>query len=263
MKKNIKNIGFVLIVTLFVVLGNFSLVNATVDKIDFCHFPQGESDKGKLFENSPSWHSHEDHDGDFIIEDEYDRERCEALIETYACSDGIDNDQDGLTDMDDPGCESETDDNETDEGGSNGGGDEANEEDSSSDDDDPVYLSGRRRSVSSGTGGEVLGASIDTNTCGIYINSYMKMGIDNNPEEVMRLQNFLNEQGYTMPVTGYFGSITDENVKKFQSLYKEEILIPWVQFGFSDDPSGFVFKLTRYKINNMVCPGSEAYPVLS
>jgi len=238
--------------------GNVNVVNAIEDEADYCDSPQEESNDVENIEESPS--VDEDNGGDFVInftaEDYY---VCEPVVEEeiYACNDGIDNDEDGLTDMDDSGCESETDDDETNVVALKNAEEEV--EDSSSN------IGGRRRSIVSNNGGEVLGASTDTetNTCGIYLNSYMKTGGDNDSEEVKRLQTFLNGQGYIMPITGYFESITNENVKKFQIQYKEEILTPWIQFGFSDNPSGFVFKLTRYKINNMICPGSEAYPVLS
>ena len=49
---------------------------------------------------------------------------------------------------------------------------------------------------------EVLGASTDTITpayCPMYLNTYMKKGLDNDSQEVMKLQSFLNEQGISVP----------------------------------------------------------------
>jgi peptidoglycan hydrolase-like protein with peptidoglycan-binding domain len=112
--------------------------------------------------------------------------------------------------------------------------------------------------------GEVLGAFTGGGTCGIYLNDYMQQGEDNDFIEVLKLQVFLNEQGFEVPVTGIFGPETDTAVKSFQIAHKGEVLLPWVQYGLGDGetPTGYVYKTTRYKINNIVCPGSEAFPIL-
>ncbi len=122
--------------------------------------------------------------------------------------------------------------------------------------------SSRRSSRRHTTGGQVLGAftgdSSIGGSCGMYLNSYMRIGADNNREEVMKLQAFLNEQGYSIPVNGTFGSATEAAVKAFQKTHSAEILAPW---GITD-PTGYVYKMTRYVMNNMVCAGSEAKPTL-
>lgn len=114
-------------------------------------------------------------------------------------------------------------------------------------------------------GGQVLGAftsnSSNGGSCqGMYLKEYMKIGSANNSEEVTKLQAFLNEQGIYVPVTGYFGTLTEAAVKKFQAAHAADIITPW---GNLEAPTGYVYKTTRYVINNMVCPGSEAKPVLS
>ena len=105
----------------------------------------------------------------------------------------------------------------------------------------------------------VAGAS--TSFCP-FINDYMQIGIANDSWEVTKLQLFLNIFVGPTPITGIFDSTTDANVKLFQEKYRSEVLDPWVTQGIvpSSEPTGFVYKLTRWKINDLVCPGSEEYP---
>ena len=107
---------------------------------------------------------------------------------------------------------------------------------------------------------KVLGASTSTIpafTCdGMYIKSYMRMGKNNDAGDVLKLQVFLNAKGMTTPTDGIFGTSTDAAVRKFQVDYMSDILAPWkINTG-----TGYVYKTTRAKINNMVCPGSEPTP---
>jgi peptidoglycan hydrolase-like protein with peptidoglycan-binding domain len=108
---------------------------------------------------------------------------------------------------------------------------------------------------------KVLGAATSTVTTapacsGMYLTDYMRKGKANNPEQVKKLQAFLAEQGIATPVTGFFGDLTEASVKTFQAKYAAEVLTPWKL----TEPTGYVFKTTRAKINNMVCPGSEVMP---
>ena len=113
--------------------------------------------------------------------------------------------------------------------------------------------------------GEVLGASITAEELAAclkepYLKTYLKMGSNNDPVEVLKLQTFLNEtMGSTIPLTGYFGPITFGAVKKFQTSYKEEVLIPWVKAraASDDSPSGYVYKTTKRWINIMKCRDLE------
>ena len=76
------------------------------------------------------------------------------------------------------------------------------------------------------------------------------MGRNNDPEEVRKLQGFLNaEMGSSIPITGFFGQLTDEAVRAFQSKYATEILGPW---GINT-PTGYVYLTTRKKINEIFC----------
>lgn len=106
---------------------------------------------------------------------------------------------------------------------------------------------------------EVLGeATTSLGTCGIYLFDYIKYGAYNNPEEVKKLQRFLNqEMGANLPVTGIYDWATKEWVNKFQLKYKEQVLRPWVEVGVhesEDIPTGYVYKTTKRWINILMCP---------
>jgi hypothetical protein len=111
----------------------------------------------------------------------------------------------------------------------------------------------------------VLGASTSTPRCEAHLTGYLKMGEEASSTEVLKLQVFLNAAGIKTPLTGIFEAETDAAVRIFQMKHKAEVLTPWYKAKLSPDetPTGWVYKLTRWKINNIVCPGSEAYPVLN
>ena len=105
--------------------------------------------------------------------------------------------------------------------------------------------------------GEVLG-EVTEEDCGLYLYEYIKYGASNNPVEVRKLQTFLNlYMGENLEVTGFYGLNSLEAVNRFQLVYKEQILRPWVEEGLHDDenvPTGYVYKTTKRWINLMVCP---------
>ena len=109
--------------------------------------------------------------------------------------------------------------------------------------------------------GSVLGASIDeattsTTTCELF-KTFMKKGNKNNKAEVIKLQKFLNsELSLKLPLTGYFGSLTEKAVKAFQLKNSETILAPWVKNGSMKKAiaTGYFFKTTQHVANKMICP---------
>lgn len=168
------------------------------------------------------------------------------------CSNGLDDDGDQLVDLEDPGCTNTEDNDETNapagptliqtlpitsSGGSSSGGRRHG----------PLAINSN--------GGEVLGASTGP-MCEEYLKSYIKLGANNDPEEVKKLQEFLNEfMGADLPITGLYGPMTYGWVKKFQSLHSLSILVPWTQAGMqTDDPTGYVYKTTKRWINILKCP---------
>lgn len=112
---------------------------------------------------------------------------------------------------------------------------------------------------------QVLGASTTVPACGMYLTDYLRMGKETSSTEVTKLQVFLNAVGVKLEVTGAFDAPTDAAVRAFQAKYKSEVLTPWylAKIVPHENPTGWVYQLTRWKINNIVCPGSEAYPTLN
>ena len=101
--------------------------------------------------------------------------------------------------------------------------------------------------------GQVLG--VTTECTAPYLTEYLKMGWNNNPDQVKKLQEYLNlelvSDGVSLPVTGVFGSQTFAAVKLLQAKYIDSILGPW---GIHD-PTGFVYITTQWFINtHMGCP---------
>jgi hypothetical protein len=122
-------------------------------------------------------------------------------------------------------------------------------------------------------GGTVLGTSTSATGddglpagCNAYLGDYLKFGGKNNPEQVKKLQTFLNKHsGAGLPVTGIFGPMTFNEVMKFQLVQWEKVLKPWVAFGLPTDhtPTGYVYKTTRHTINLIECSDlSEPAPQL-
>ena len=89
-----------------------------------------------------------------------------------------------------------------------------------------------------------------TNPC-TYLKGYLRMGGDNDIEEVKKLQTFLRdfERFSELEVTGVFDQATFDAVSAFQTKYKEDILEPW---GI-DVPTGYVYYTTQKKINELYC----------
>ena len=106
--------------------------------------------------------------------------------------------------------------------------------------------------------GKVLGASTSTLpvSCSPLLSTYMRLGKKNDVAEVKKLQTFLNSyMNAGLPVTGYFGTLTDAAVRKFQIKNAGEVLAPWVPYGLPDSSTttGYVYKTTQRSINLAAC----------
>ncbi len=114
----------------------------------------------------------------------------------------------------------------------------------------------RHHSSNNGNGGEVLGAS--TGPSCSYLNSYLNIKWNNNPVEVLKLQSFLknNENMSDVTLNGIYDNQTFEAVSKFQTRYSDEIIKPW-----GDTPKGFVYILTKKKINELYCGSEFKFPL--
>lgn len=131
----------------------------------------------------------------------------------------------------------------------------------------PTNSNGRRggNTVGGGSGpsGQVLGASTDACPM-MWIEDFMAMGRNNDTMEVYKLQLFLNLFGFEVELTGVYDQATFDAVSAFQAAYGTEVLNPWAnQFSVVDNsPSGMVYLSTRWKINDLLCPGMTPFPQL-
>ena len=84
-----------------------------------------------------------------------------------------------------------------------------------------------------------------------YLKEYLRIGVQNNPSEVLKLQLFLkNFEGFsTIPTDSFFGIETDKAVRTFQDKYKDDVLTPWNLPG----NTGYVYYTTKKKINEIYC----------
>ncbi len=151
------------------------------------------------------------------------------------CADGKDNDGDGLIDAADPGCHTDGDASNT-----------ASYNLNLNSEVDPVKTTGGNTPPP--PQGQVLGAA---NICGVTLDRGLRIGYKNKVDAVKALQTFLNEyMNAKLPVTGYFGSLTDKSVRAFQLKEAKYILDPW---GLKA-ATGIVYKTSTVRINNIKCP---------
>ena len=112
---------------------------------------------------------------------------------------------------------------------------------------------GAGRVLGVATSNVAMATSTTPTVCAPLLIQNMRPGIGNNSIEVQKLQTFLNGHvGSNLPITGYFGPMTTQAVKQFQTKYAAEILAP---VGLSA-PSGLVFTMTLGKINALGCGGA-------
>jgi hypothetical protein len=110
--------------------------------------------------------------------------------------------------------------------------------------------------------GEVKGAEVPAPTpepaeCN-YLLEYIKLGADNNPIEVKKLEWFLNEfEGESLAVNGIYEQVDFDAVSRFQEKYMEDILTPWNH----NKATGYVYITTKKKINELYC--EREFPLTS
>jgi hypothetical protein len=104
-----------------------------------------------------------------------------------------------------------------------------------------------------------VSSEFTSQVCKRYLKEYILPDSKNNPEEVKKLQEFLNEQGEKLAVDGIYDANDVEAVKRFQAKYLDQIMTPW---GVSA-PTGRVYKTTTAKINLMMCAKQKGCPYFS
>ena len=83
-----------------------------------------------------------------------------------------------------------------------------------------------------------------------YLLEYIKLGADNNPVEVEKLERFLNEfEGESLEVNGIYGQGDFDAVSRFQEKYLKDVLSPWSH----NSSTGYVYITTKKKINELYC----------
>lgn len=158
-----------------------------------------------------------------------------------ACEDNIDNDGDGLKDMNDPGCSSPSDTDESNTSGGGGGGDVA--------------------TSTAATSSEEVSATSTlpvVASCDMYLTAFIKPGAKNDAEQVMRLQSLLNEsEDAALAVNGEYDAQTIAAVHAFQMKYASDILAPWG----ATKSTGFVYLTTKKKVNEIYCKMTKEFPL--
>ena len=110
---------------------------------------------------------------------------------------------------------------------------------------------------SSSSGGYAIGSVNTVNpatflTCPL-LTSYLQFSSSNNDsKQVLKLQAFLNTQGFPTTITGTFDIQTESAVKAFQTKYISNIMGPWK----ATAPSGYVYITTIKEINKLACNSS-------
>ena len=108
-------------------------------------------------------------------------------------------------------------------------------------------IGGHRRDISNllAPQGEILGAT----SC-MYLKDFLRRDWNNDPIEVLKMQSFLNVfENENLSLTSVFDEPTFQAVSRFQNKYFYDILEPWGH----DAPTGFVYILTKKKVNEIYC----------
>lgn len=100
----------------------------------------------------------------------------------------------------------------------------------------------------------ITDVTITRTPCTEYLLSYIKLGENNDPLEVRKLEAFLKTfEGFTdLPVDGIYEQRDFEAVNVFQERYFDDVLSPWGH----TKATGYVYYTTRKKINEIYCRAS-------
>ena len=91
-----------------------------------------------------------------------------------------------------------------------------------------------------------------------YLLEYIKLGDDNNPVEVEKVERFLNEfEGENLVVNGIYEQVDFDAVSRFQEKYLGDVLSPWSH----NASTGYVYITTKKKINEIYC--QREFPLTS
>ena len=83
------------------------------------------------------------------------------------------------------------------------------------------------------------------------MDKFIRQGVNNDSEQVKKLQEFLNEEmNADLPLTGFYGPLTYNALSAFQEKYPSEILAPW---GLKRS-TGIAYQTTLRWINMLGCP---------
>ncbi len=88
-------------------------------------------------------------------------------------------------------------------------------------------------------------------SCSPYLSGFVQYGDPRNTtEDMKKLELFLNTQGETLAVDGFYGPLDREAVNRFQLKHASTVLTVW---GLTE-PTGGVYRTTYRQINEMMCP---------
>jgi hypothetical protein len=94
--------------------------------------------------------------------------------------------------------------------------------------------------------------------CSPYLTTYIRSGALNDPEEVRKLQTFLNDyERHHLTVTGQYDRATESAVRAFQEKHRADVLDPWE----IETPTGYVYYTTQKHINELYC--GSTFPLSS
>ncbi len=90
----------------------------------------------------------------------------------------------------------------------------------------------------------------DTNRCPVYLTTYHRVGESGDEQGAKKIARFLNRyQNAGLSEDGVYSQDDAAAVVAFQEAHRAEVLTPW---GL-DSGSGYVYKTTQDKINDIYC----------